>query len=455
MTYPAVLAVLNVRQFAGPVRDGPGAAAWYRQQRLAVGPLKALLSVIYFVPRGGGLMSVLHAQNLLSEEERLQILRHLEDLLESPAFAGSRRRQAFLRYVVQETLAGRGPVIKETNIAVDVFGRSNDFDAQTASIVRVTAAEVRKRLAQAYEAGLAGNLHIELPLGGYQPSFQFLPVEETHEETVPAPAATASSRRRLLWVIAALAACAVAAASSVLAVRLLRAHSPTDILWRPFLDQKTPVLICLGAPTVLSVKHQVNKWWPLQPGAMVPADDLVVMDNAMVGTGGALGAARFAELLALRHQPFFLKFGSDFAFSDLKNQPAILLGSSRWTQELSRSLRFKIERGDDRIAIVDSQAGGRTWSVSRSRPASELVEGYSLVTRLMQSESGHPILLVAGMDPRDTQAAVEFLSNDRYLGPVVKSMPADWANKSFQVVLHNTIHGNSAGSLSVAASHVW
>ena len=175
----------------------------------------------------------------------------------------------------------------------------------------------------------------------------------------------------------------------------------------------------------------------------------------MVGTGGALGAARFAEQLALRHQPFFLKFGSDFAFSDLKSSSAILLGSSRWTQELSQSLRFRIEHGDERIAIVDSQVAGRAWSVSRSRPASEVAEGYSLVTRLMHSESGHPILLVAGMDPRDTQAAVEFLSNDRYLEPFVKSMPADWASKSFQVVLHNTIHGNSAGSPSVAASHVW
>ena len=85
-------------------------------------------------------MSLLQANVLSSEKERSQILAHLEDLLESPAFAGSRRRQAFLRYVVQETLEGRGPAIKETNIAVDVFGRSNDFDAQTASIVRVTAA---------------------------------------------------------------------------------------------------------------------------------------------------------------------------------------------------------------------------------------------------------------------------------------------------------------------------
>ena len=76
-------------------------------------------------------------------------------------------------------------------------------------------------------------------------------------------------------------------------------------------------------------------------------------------------------------------------------------------------------------------------------------------TRLMQSESGHPILLVAGMDPRDTQAAVEFFSNGRYLDPFVKTMPADWANKSFQAVLHNTIHGNSPGSLTVVASAVW
>ncbi len=402
-------------------------------------------------------MSVLHAHVPLSEKERLRILSHLEDLLESPAFAGSRRRQAFLRYVVQENLAGRGPAIKETNIAVDVFGRNNDFDAQSASVVRVTAAEVRKRLAQAYEAGIGQDLHIELPLGGYQPNFSFLAVEEIPEEPAAVPVADtpAASRRRPLWLVATVAACVIVVASSLLALRLLRPPAPTDVLWRPFLNQNAPVLICLGAPRVLSVRHQVNKWFPLHPGTMIPADDLAVMENAMVGTGGALGAARFAEQLALRHQPFFLKFGGDFAFSDLKSSPAILVGSSRWTQELSQPLRFKIERTDERIAIVDTKVAGRTWSMSRSRPASELVEGYSLVTRLMQSESGHPILLVAGMDPRDTQAAVEFLSNDRYLGPFAKSLPADWTNTSFQAVLHNTIHGNSAGSLSVVASAVW
>src|SRR6185369_1408056 len=174
----------------------------------------------------------------------------------------------------------------------------------------------------------------------------------------------------------------------------------------------------------------INRWLPLQPGAMIPADDLVVMENGMVGTGAALGAARFAEQLALRHQPFFLKFGSDFAFSDLKSGPAILLGGFRWTQELSRSVRFRIERGDDRMTIIDSQNAGRNWTVYPAHAVAGPAEGYSLITRLMQSESGHPVLLVAGMDPRDTQAAVEFISNDQYLDPFVKSLPADWGRKN-------------------------
>jgi len=398
-------------------------------------------------------MSVLHAQVSLSEKEGLRILAHLEALLESPAFAGSRRRQAFLRYVVRETLGGRGPAIKEANIAVDVFGRSNDFDAQTASIVRVTAAEVRKRLAQAYEAGLGRELHIDLPLGGYQPTFSFLAAEEPIVE--PVADTSPSPRRGPLRMIAMVAACIIIATSSLLALRLLRPQAPTDLLWGPFLNQNTPVLISFGSPTVLSAKRPINRWLPLQPGAMIPADDLVVMENGMVGTGAALGAARFAEQLALRHQPFFLKFGSDFAFSDLKSGPAILLGGFRWTQELSRSVRFRIERGDDRMTIIDSQNAGRNWTVYQAHAVAGPAEGYSLITRLMQSESGHPVLLVAGMDPRDTQAAVEFISNDRYLDSFVTSLPADWGKKNFQAVLHNTIHGNSPGSLTVVASHVW
>jgi hypothetical protein len=193
----------------------------------------------------------------------------------------------------------------------------------------------------------------------------------------------------------------------------------------------------------------------LKPGGSISSEDLVSLDLSYVGTGGALGAARFAEQLAFRHQPFQIKFGRDAAFADLKRSPSILIGPSRWFQELTQSLRFRIERADARRAIVDTKVPGREWSVPRPETPSAAVEGYCLVTRWLNSDSGHAVLALSGLDPRDTQAGVEFVSNDKQLEAFAASLPADWQRRSFQVVLHNKIHGNSPGSLSVVTWEVW
>ena len=403
-------------------------------------------------------MSALHTNIPESEKGRLRVLEHLEELLESQAFAGSRRRQAFLRYVVEETLAGRGSAIKETNIAMDVFGRASDFDAQTASIVRVTAADVRKRLSQAYASGLGRDLRIELPLGGYQPAFQFLAAEPEEIVQEPLPAlvseATPTKGRRAWWWPAAAVVFAFVAVGWLLGPRLVRSESPMDLLWRPFLSGDSPVLISLMAPTLLNVDNH-EKWLPLQPGGNIPTSELEALEGSYVGSGAALGAALFAEQLASRDQKFVLKFGSDATFADLKNSPAILIGVSRWTQELNSKLRFQLRVDGERMVVVDSRRANQQWVIQRKRQSSQLVEGYSLVTRLLQSESGHPVLMVVGMDARNTQAAVEFLSRSDSFQRFAQSAPRDWARKSFQVVLHNTIHGNSPGSLVVVASEVW
>jgi hypothetical protein len=399
-------------------------------------------------------MSVLHAHIPLSEKERLRILTHVDELLESQAFAGSRRRQAFLRYVVQETLEGRGQAIKETNIAVDVFGRSNDFDAQTASIVRVTAAEVRKRLVQAYEGGLGRDLRIELPLGGYQPAFHFLPAEETLEAPLSIPSTEPLARRVLSprWLVASALVCA--AVSLVLLLRVAQRPSSIDLLWQPFLMHDRPVLISLATPTMLSLSH-ADKWLPLQPGGAIPTSELDVMTSRLVGTGAALGAALFGEQLVSRGQRFEVKFGDDMSFADLKHSPAILIGSTRWTQELTKPLRFRLQRVADQMLLTDSQQPDRNWVIPWRHQSTQIDEGYSLVTRLLQSESGYVVLIVAGMDVRSTQAGVEFLSRSGSFDQFAQSAPRGWENKNFQVVLQNTIHGNSSGSVTALASHFW
>lgn len=374
----------------------------------------------------------------------------MQELADNPAFSGSRRRQAFLRYVVEETLAGRGESIKETNIAVDVFERSSDFDTQSDSIVRVTGGEVRKRLAQAYASGLKHDLRIELPVGSYQPLFHFLP------EPIPAslaelgPTSKAGSTRS--WLIGSLAVLAVAA---VVGYSYL-AGEPTssiDSVWKPYVNKDQPVLISMMAPHLLTVSDP-QKWLPIRPGTFVPSSALVEMDAAFVGTGGALGAALFVEQLAFREQPFLIKFGNDLSFADLKNSPAILIGASRWTRELTQNLRFRMDVDRGIFVIRDSQRPDRTWGIA---PGSrmERAEGYSLITRLMRSESGHPILIIEGMDPRNTQAAVEFLSRTGKFDQFAAGASAGWENSNFQVVLRSTIHGNSPGSLEVATSHIW
>jgi hypothetical protein len=380
----------------------------------------------------------------------------LDEILKSKAFAGSRRSSQFLQYVVAETLTGAGSQIKERNIAIDVFSKSEDFDPQSESLVRVGAAEVRRRLAAAYAAGLNGQVRIELPTGSYQPHFRFV-------EQVAIRAAPPVEVQRFAGLAGKLrVGAAVALVISGLgwwgASRFAspRAEpSKLDLLWRPFSEQASPVLICLPAPTVLEVKHP-ERWLPLRLGAQIPTSELIVKQNYFVGVGAALGAAHFAEQLSLRHQPFFLKFGGDANFSDLARSPAILLGafSSPLTMEMTKSLRFRFESHEEERKIVDSRDVSRVWEV-RVEPQAESSEGYALVCRLLQSDSGHPLLIVAGISAHDTEAAVSFVSNAKYFDSFARVAPKDWTNKNIELVLHSVVHGDVPMSPQVVASYVW
>ncbi|MEA2078604.1 MAG: hypothetical protein U9P00_01870, partial [Pseudomonadota bacterium] len=75
----------------------------------------------------------------------------LAQILESAEFSRSKRVAAFLRFVVEEKLAGRGDRLKAFSIAREVYGRDETFDPRTDTIVRVDAGRLRKRLASYYE----------------------------------------------------------------------------------------------------------------------------------------------------------------------------------------------------------------------------------------------------------------------------------------------------------------
>src|SRR4051794_26461389 len=174
----------------------------------------------------------------LNNSQTQAVRAELNHLLESSAFRTSKRCREFLEYIVEHTLNGPIGTLKERSIGVEIFRLPKDFDTGQHTIVRVTANEVRKKLAQHYLAE-NGNYHpvrIHLPPGSYSGEFQWAdapsaPVEAPVEPPLAAietsvEAAAPAPRR---WLSGALIACSTAALLIAVAFGLGRSHGVTAI----------------------------------------------------------------------------------------------------------------------------------------------------------------------------------------------------------------------------------
>jgi hypothetical protein len=109
-----------------------------------------------------------------SEVEKSAVQEQLERLLASSLFNSSKRYPSFLRLVVARVLAGQTDQLKERILGVEIFGRAADYDTNTDPIVRVTAAEIRKRIELYYQDPKhSPEIRIYLPSGSYAPQFSW------------------------------------------------------------------------------------------------------------------------------------------------------------------------------------------------------------------------------------------------------------------------------------------
>ncbi len=107
-----------------------------------------------------------------ADADAAEIRSELEGVLGHPEFLATDRLRDFLRFVVEETLAGRGPRIKGYAVATKVFGRGDDFDASRDPIVRIEAGRLRRALERYYlVAGQRDTIRIDIPKGRYVPRF--------------------------------------------------------------------------------------------------------------------------------------------------------------------------------------------------------------------------------------------------------------------------------------------
>src|SRR5499427_10548592 len=124
----------------------------------------------------------------------------LERILQSPGFVRNDRLSRFLRFVVERHLQDRDNELKESLIAIEVFGRPPGYDPKRDPIVRAEASRLRARLSEYYLAqGKDDPVVIELPRGGYIPV-----VRSSERMDKPSTPEGARLRRWRVWVGAGL-----------------------------------------------------------------------------------------------------------------------------------------------------------------------------------------------------------------------------------------------------------
>jgi hypothetical protein len=425
-------------------------------------------------------------------ESRPQGREFLDDILRSTPFRTSRQCQDLFRYIVEHSLAGSDDSLRERIIGIEVFGRAPDYDTAQDPVVRVRAADVRKRLAQYYQT--QGNStcqwKIEIPTGSYKA--QFHRPEGVVSQAAKATDATHSSSEvivsprpeglmgntRLRKRIVFAAAGAVILLAAVFAGWMLTRPTITstakafDLFWEPLLENQKPVFVCTGSNSVYVLSSKaIEKYRTIHPHpqdanleTVVPleelktlsGDDFIPVKDRFLTTGDASATAQISSLLTSLHHPFDLRFGTDLSFGDLRNSSAVLVGAfnNSWTLNMTGNLRFVYESGDSpQMHVQDKFDKSRSWWPKSLGERDS--DDYAIVSRILDSQTGSSLVIIAGLTHRGTQAAGDFITNPELVAEFVKQAPKDWSRKNLQIVLHTNVVNDIPRSPTVVASYYW
>jgi hypothetical protein len=420
-----------------------------------------------------------------TRQEQEAILRELHEILASPHFCNSKRYPALLKYIVENTLAGKSDLLKERTIGVEVFDRPPTFDTNSDTVVRYTAGEVRKRLLLYYsESERNSGIRISLPAGSYIPEFLHehddgaergdhgvhhhpdgdalghtaddagepdafsamaggSPHPDSEAEGSAAAEQTSVVKKRFL----ALALVAVVAIAIVAGVRWkVGADQPqaaVDDFWRPVLRDQRTVLICTGGV----VFQQNNFSGVITAGKDIPypfvsmqiASAITQITSVLERTGGT------TQLLSSPSTPL----------TELREHSVILLGgyNNQWAMRLLQSQRIQFTP-EPVESIVDRTQPQVHWVRDKSQPYSS-ADDYALIARFRDATTDGWVVVLAGLGRNGTEAAAQFVSSPHYMQLLRDQAGKDFGNRSIEAVLKVSVVDGKTGAPSILAVYAW
>ena len=404
-----------------------------------------------------------------SELEKEAVQQQLERLLASPLFYSSKRYAQFLRFVVGRTFEGRGHDLKERILGIEVFDRPPDYDTNIDPIVRVTAAEIRKRLEQYYQDPKHGQeIRLFLPSGSYAPHFSWpgypnglaVPTSPpaNGSAVTPHPAVESETAKSVphRWsstnaLILALGLLVLISAAGI----WWRGSRPTMLreFWAPFVKSPEPALFCIADQVQYANIRLRDAGDPQKEITLPDTMVTVIIDdlNPLVNIAGTLRSYG---------KNYRVLGESTTNLTDLRRNPSIFIGAfdNSWTLRLTSALRFHFvnDPSMSKLWIEDrEQPEKREWLLDRSVQKTEDYKDYAIVARFIPPDTDQYAVVVAGIGRGGTVAAGEFVVDERRMQEILAHAPQDWQTKNIEIVLETQVIQGRSGAPRVRAIHVW
>jgi hypothetical protein len=405
-----------------------------------------------------------------SDLEKAAVHQQLEKLLATPLFNSSKRYPSFLKYVVTHSLAGQTDQLKERILGVEIFGRSADYDTNTDPIVRVTAAEIRKRIELYYQDPKhSQEIRLYLPAGSYAPQYSWpgrpagltsalspSQTDETHTaHPTDAEAPAAHSVRTAIkgWQYA-LGLLLLLLAGVATAVWFASRPPALKQFWEPFVKSSEPVLFCIADQSQYSTLKLHDAADPQREVTLTDSMVTIIIDDVSP-------LVNMAGLLRTYGKTYRVQGEATTSLTDLRRGPSVFIGAfdNGWTLRLTSPLRFHFANDKEmtQLWIEDrTNPGNRGWMLDRTvQQQTGTYKDYAIVARLVDPNTDQYVVVAAGIARGGTVAAGEFLVDANRMEGLLRQVPQNWKQKNMEIVLETQVIQGRSGPPRITAVHVW
>lgn len=403
---------------------------------------------------------------MTSEEKRAELAR----VTSSESLRNARILQKLLEFLVNRSLLSEPDEVTEATLAVEVFGREDDFDPATEATVRNSVYRLRTKLREYYAAEGRGNpVIIEIPKGHYCLSFRkrlsdgaATAGSETDDNRPGPPPLPARFWRWRPTLPVALGACLVLLVAGVwLGARWRPADSdnraasaglPTvDSFWHAFAGPERSVIIAYSNVEFLqtirgdllrygggAVDDRGAKVEPSVAEKSVAVPELLrtgdlAYEDGYTGIGEVNAVFYLTRLLIRAGVDVRVQRVRLLTTEDLRNRNVILLGSSlenKTVSELRFKTGFEFNYPDGPHSswtgqILDKKRSPHqpaVYRIARDPASGALLTDYALFSVIPGITENRKVMLLGGLTTSGTQGAADFATRSAQMGELLRAL---------------------------------